>query len=85
MDIRQHAQWQEVLEDIKSMTDRVLQSSRQGHYRLYKWRSSYIIEEIATENTVLLRTELKQVIDQLTHLSAIDYNTIEVADSCLRQ
>ena len=62
MDIRQHAQWQEVLEDIKSMTDRGLQSSRQGHYRLYKWRSSYIIEEIATENTVLLRTELKQVI-----------------------
>lgn len=62
MDIRQHAQWQEVLEDIKSMTDQVLQASRQGHYRLYKWRSSYIIEEVATENTVLLRTELKQII-----------------------
>jgi len=63
MDIRQHAQWQEVLEDIKSMTDRVLQSSRQGHYRLYKWRSSYIIEEVATEQTIALRTELKQVIN----------------------
>lgn len=62
MDIRQHAQWQEVLEDIKSMTDRALQSSRQGHYRLYKWRSSYIIEETATEQTIALRTELKQVI-----------------------
>ena len=63
MDIRQHAQWQEVLEDIKSMTDRALQSSRQGHYRLYKWRSSYIIEEAATEQTIVLRTELKQVIN----------------------
>ena len=63
MDIRQHAQWQEVLEDIKSMTDQVLQSSRLGHYRLYKWRSSYIIEEVATEQTIVLRTELKQVIN----------------------
>lgn len=63
MDIRQHAEWQEVLDRLKATADDLAKTSRQGRYRLYKWRSSYIVETIADEQTILMRTDLKVAIN----------------------
>lgn len=64
MDIRQHAQWQEVLDELKELNETLRRPSRQGKYRLYRWgRSSYILEDYATEETILLRMDLKTAIN----------------------
>jgi len=63
MDIRQHTEWQEVLDRLKATADDLAKTSRQGRYRLYKWRASYIVETIADEQTILLRTDLKLAIN----------------------
>ncbi len=63
MDIRQHAQWQEVLDELKELNETLRQPSRQRTYRMYKWMHSYIVEDIATEETILLRTDLKTAVN----------------------
>lgn len=64
MDIRQHAQWLEVLDELKELNETLRQPSRRGKYRLYKWgRSSYIIEDFDTEETILLRMDLKSAVN----------------------
>lgn len=64
MDIRQHAEWQEVLDELKELASDLRQPSRRKAYRLYRWmKNSYIIEDIATEETILMRTELKAALN----------------------
>lgn len=62
MDIRQHAEWQEVLDRLKETADNLAKTSRQGKYRLYRWHTSYLIETVLDQQTVLLRTDLKEAI-----------------------
>lgn len=64
MDIKRYAEWQEVLKDAQDLLSDLRQPSRREVYRLYRWQnSSYILEKIDTEETILLRMDLKSALN----------------------
>lgn len=63
MDIRQLAEYKKALKDISDLSQDVLEASRKQRYRLYRWRSSYIVEDMITEQTICMRVDLKLAIN----------------------
>jgi len=62
MDIRQIKAYQEILEDVRALCNDILEAPLRGKYRLYRFSSAYTLEDMETQETILFRTELKQLI-----------------------
>ena len=62
MDIRQIKAYQEILEAARALCNDILEAPLRGKYRLYRFSSAYTLEDMETQETILFRTELKQLI-----------------------
>ena len=62
MDIRQIKAYQEILEDVRALCTDILEAPLRGKYRLYRFQTAYPLEDVETQETILFRSELKQLI-----------------------
>lgn len=62
MDIRQIKAYQEILENVRALCNDILEAPLRGKYRLYRFQTAYTLEDMETQETILFRSELKQLI-----------------------
>ena len=62
MDIRQVKAYQEILEEVRALCNDILEAPLRGKYRLYRFSSAYTLEDMESQETILFRTELKQLV-----------------------
>lgn len=62
MDIRQITAYQEILEEVRALCNDILEAPLRGKYRLYRFTTAYTLEDMETQETILFRSELKQLV-----------------------
>tara|TARA_B100000963_G_scaffold118576_2_gene103236 strand:+ start:1351 stop:1590 length:240 start_codon:yes stop_codon:yes gene_type:complete len=68
MDIRQIQAYREILEEVRDLCTDILEAPARGKYRVYKELSAYTLELVETQETVLFRSTLLQIIKSAKEL-----------------
>ena len=62
MDIASIGVLKEILEDLKDVSQGILETSRKEQYKCYTYNSAYIIEDMLTQKTICMRTDFGSLI-----------------------
>ena len=62
MDIASIDVFKEILEDLKDVSQGILETPEKQKYKCYMYNSSYIIEDVLTQKTICMRTDFGALI-----------------------
>lgn len=62
MDIASISMFKEILEDLKDVSQGILETSPKQKYKCYMWNSAYIIEDTLTQKTICMHSDFGSLI-----------------------